>query len=159
MRIVKENCKNDDLWLKWSLRALKSVFGYEFQGDNVLIARENMLCDYRDYYKEHFQTEPAIDLLKTVANIIAWNIWQMDGLKCVVPYSCQKERPQNYQLSLFDYLDEDNVAEKITPCIGCEKNNLFMHNGIYCRIYDWTNLNKSVLFVDIFRKGNHYGNI
>lgn len=50
MRIVNENCDNDEDWLKWSLRALKSVFGYEFQGDSVLIARENLLYDYMDYY-------------------------------------------------------------------------------------------------------------
>lgn len=159
MRVVNENCDNDEEWIKWSLRALKSVFGYEFQGDSVLIARENLLYDYMDYYKERFKQEPPIDLLKTVANIIAWNIWQMDGLKCVVPYSCHEVKVQDYQMTLFDFLDGDKEEEKITPCQGCEKNNIFMHNGIYCRIYDWTNLNKSIPFIDVFKEGNNHGEI
>lgn len=159
MRVVNENCDNKEKWIKWSLRALKSVFGYEFQGDSVLIARENLLYDYMDYYKERFKQEPHIDLLKNVANIIAWNIWQMDGLKCVVPYSCHEMKVQDYQMTLFDYFNENKEEEKVTPCPGCEKNNIFMHNGIYCRIYDWTNLKKSIPFVDIFKKGNNYGEI
>lgn len=159
MRIVNENCDNDEDWLKWSLRALKSVFGYEFQGDSVLIARENLLYDYTDYYRERFKQEPPIDLLKTVANIIAWNIWQMDGLKCVVPYSCHEVKVQDYQMTLFDFLDGDKEEDKITPCLGCKKNNIFMHNGIYCRIYDWTNLNKSIPFIDVIKEGNNYGEI
>lgn len=159
MRVVNENCDNDEEWLKWSLRALKSVFGYEFQGDSVLIARENLLYDYMDYYRERFKEEPPIDLLKTVANIIAWNIWQMDGLKCVVPYSCHEVKVQDYQITLFDFLDESKEEEKVTPCPGCEKNNIFLHNGIYCRIYDWTNLNKSIPFIDVFKEGNNYGKI
>lgn len=156
MRVIKENCDNDEEWLKWSLRALKSVFGYEFQGDSVLIARENLLYDYIDYYKERFKQEPPINLLKTVANIIAWNIWQMDGLKCVVPYSCHEVKVQDYQMTLFD---EGKEEEKVTPCPGCEKNKIFLHNGIYCRIYDWTNLNKSIPFIDVFKEGNNYGEI
>ena len=159
MRIVNENCDNDEDWLKWSLRALKSVFGYEFQGDSVLIARENLLYDYMDYYRERFKQEPPIDLLKTVANIIAWNIWQMDGLKCVVPYSCHEIKVQDCQMTLLDFLDEDKDEEKTIPCPGCEKNDIFKHNGIYCRIYDWTNLKKSIPFIDVFKEGNNYGEI
>ena len=112
-----------------------------------------------DYYRERFKEEPPIDLLKTVANIIAWNIWQMDGLNCVVPYSCYEVKVQDYQMTLFDFLDEDKNKEKIVPCPGCEKNNIFMHNGIYCRIYDWTNLNKSIPFIDVIKEGNNYGEI
>ena len=158
MRVVNENCDSDDLWIKWSLRALKSVFGYEFQGDSVLIARENLLYDYIDYYRERFNQEPPINLLKTVSNIIAWNIWQMDGLKCVVPYSCHEVKIQENQMTLFDFLDEKQ-KEQTTPCPGCEKDNMFMHNGIYCRIYDWTNLNKSIPFIDVIKEGNNHGEI
>lgn len=153
MRVVNENCDTGEEWLKWSLCAVKSVFGYEFQGDSVLIARENLLYDYKDYYKERFKREPPIDLLKTVANIIAWNIWQMDGLKCVVPYSCHGVKVQERQRTLFDSLDE--VKEKVISCPGCEKNDIFKHNGIYCRIYDWTNLKKSIRFLDVFKKGGY----
>lgn len=155
MRVINENCLDDEMWLKWSLRAVRSVFGYEFQGDSVLIARENFLFDYIDYYKERFLKEPPIELLKKVANIIAWNIWQMDGLKCVVPYSCHTEKILDRQLSMLDMNDEKTELQ----CPGCEKNDLFAHNGIYCRIYDWTNLKKSIPFIDVFKESVKHGKI
>ena len=155
MRVVNENCADDEEWIKWSKRAVQSVFGYEFQGDSVLIARENLLYDYIDYYKARFNKEPPIGLLKAVADIIVWNIWQMDGLRYVVPYSCHDTVIKDAQMTLFGTEEE----EKIIPCPGCSKNDIFAHNGIYCRIFDWTNLKKSVLFVDVFKEGIKYGKI
>lgn len=155
MRVVNENCLDDESWLKWSRRALQSVFGYEFQGDSVLIARENLLYDYIDYYKARFEAEPPIALLKEIANIIAWNIWQMDGLKCVVPYSCHETEEIDYQMTLFETVEE----KKIIPCPGCEKNDMFSHNGIYCRIFDWTNLKKSIPFISLFEGGAKCGKV
>jgi hypothetical protein len=149
MRIVNENCETNEDWLEWSIRAIKSIYGYEFQGDSVLIARENILYDYIDYYRERFKEEPSIELLKNIANIIAWNIWQMDGLKCVVPYSCHETIEQDMQIGM----DGFETVEKRYPCPGCEKNELFSHNGIYCRIFDWTNLKKSVPFISAYERG------
>ncbi len=48
MRIVNENCSTDREWRRWSKLAVMSVYGFEFQGDSVLIARENLLYDYLD---------------------------------------------------------------------------------------------------------------
>lgn len=155
MRVVNENCDNDEMWVKWSLRALKSVFGYEFQGDSILIARENLFFDYIDYYVEHFNDNPSLELMKSVANIIAWNLWQMDGLKFVVPYSCHDIEDTNYQMTLFDI---GNNEKKMISCPGCEKNDIYSHSGIYCRIFDWTNLVKSIRFIDVM-KGDIYGKI
>ncbi len=156
MRVVNENCNDDELWLKYSLRALRSVFGYEFQGDSVLIARENLLYDYIDYYVERFKKEPPISLLKQVANVIAWNIWQMDGLRYVVPYSCHDVEIEKRQLSL---LGDTEAINKKAPCPGCEKNDIFKHNGIYCRIFDWTNYKKSIPFIDVLKEGTSYGEV
>lgn len=155
MRVVNENCTNDANWLKWSKRALQSIFGYEFQGDSVLIARENLLFDYIDYYKDHFSVEPPIDLLKNIANIIAWNIWQMDGLKCVVPYSCHETETIDNQITMFG----NEEKKEIKPCPGCDKNDLFSHNGIYCRIFDWTNFQKSIPYVSLFKGEMKHGTI
>ena len=154
MRIVNENCEDDTEWLKWAQRAVQSVFGYEFQGDSVLIARENVLYDYMDYYRERFGEDPQIELLKTIANIIAWNIWQMDGLRCVVPYSCHETVETEMQLTLFG-----TVESKTIPCPGCTKGDLRLHNGIYCRIFDWTNLKKSIPFVSLYEGDVKYGSI
>ena len=147
MRIVNENCLDDEDWLKWSKRALKSVYGYEFQGDSVLIARENMLYDYIDYYKDRFGIEPSLGLLKEIANIIVWNIWQMDGLRYVVPYSCHEAETVEMQMNMFD--DEKQISK--LPCPGCQKNDIFSHNGIYCKIFDWTNLKQSIPFISLLK--------
>ena len=149
LRIVNENCNTDEEWLYWAKRAVKSVYGYEFQGDSVLIARENLLYDYIDYYKERFHAAPDVELLKEIANIIAWNIWQMDGFKGVIPFSCHETVELIYQPSLFD----DDNTENTVPCPGCVNNDIFRHNGIYCRIFDWTNLKKSITYVSLFEGG------
>ncbi len=87
LRVVKENTSKKN-WLKWALKAYKSTYGFEFQGDNLLIARENLLLTFRDYYRQKFpQEEPDEDTLKQIADIISWNLWQMDGLKDCVPFS------------------------------------------------------------------------
>jgi hypothetical protein len=84
---VAQNCKTEKEWLKWSKIAYQNSYGYEWQGDNVLLARENLLCTFCDYYKRQFKKKPNIELQKEFAQIISWNIWQMDGLKFVVPNS------------------------------------------------------------------------
>lgn len=155
MRVVNENCNDNETWLRWSLNALKSIYGYEFQGDSLLIARENMLYSYIDYFKERFDSEPSMKLLETVINIITWNMWQMDGLRFVVPYSCIPMPVIKNQISLFD----DEIEDISIPCPGCRENDIFKHNGIYCRIFDWKKHKKSVLFIDVLKEGEKSGNL
>lgn len=142
MRVVSENVATDDEWVKWSIRAVQSVYGYEYQGDNLLLARENMLLSYVDYYKERFLEAPDHNLLKKIANIVAWNLWQMDGMKYVVPNSCHAVE-QN-QMGLFQ---EDVQPE---PCPGCKYDDPYNHNGIYCKIKDWRS-NCPVRFIDMMK--------
>ena len=81
LRIVNENTDTYEEWLKWSIRAFEASYGYEYQGDNVLIARINLLLTFVDYFEERWEKKPDDKILQQVANKIAWNIWQMDGLK------------------------------------------------------------------------------
>ena len=133
LRVVKENATSDDEWLEWALWSFKSVYAYDWQGDNVLLARENLLFTFIDYYVDRYSQMPSIELLMDVATIITWNVWQMDGLKCVVPNSCSKREESLYEYNLF--------GEKVEPitkeCEGCAKNKIKKHNGIYCKIMDW----------------------
>jgi hypothetical protein len=39
LRIVNENATDYDEWVKWVIRAFEASYGYEYQGDNLLIAR------------------------------------------------------------------------------------------------------------------------
>ena len=97
LRVVSENAESETEWFFWARRAYESTYGYEYQGDNLLLARENLLFTFGDYYAAKFQKPAPLILLKQIANIIAWNVWQMDGLKDGVPF-CAEQSPQ---LDLF----------------------------------------------------------
>lgn len=100
LRIVSENTSNEDDWIKWAIRALQSCYGYEWQGDNLLIARINVFITFCEYYSLMWSKDPSKQLIKTVANTIAWNIWQMDGLKDTIPFG--KPYKTYVQRTLFD---------------------------------------------------------
>ncbi len=111
MRVVSENTDSETEWLKWSERAFQSVYGFEFQGDSLLIARENLLASYCDYMEEKLNRQPIEIELQIIAKIISWNLWQMDGLTYTIPYEEVQETIQ--QLSLFDFPEK----EKQNKCI------------------------------------------
>lgn len=146
LRVVNENTENAEDWFNWSLRAFQSVYGYEFQGDNLLLARENLLATFIEYYQDRFAEGPSVKQLHLIARTISWNIWQMDGMKFVVPYSCKPQKVEQ-QLSLFDFGEEQ---EEIIPCYGCRTGNCRKHTGSYCRIFDWRE-NASLRFVDMVK--------
>lgn len=99
LRVVNENASDDTEWLKWAIRALQSSYGYEFQGDNLLIARVNVLNTFVEHYERRLGIRPGINLLRRVTNIICWNFWQMDGLTGTIPFSIPKQ--QEEQITLF----------------------------------------------------------
>ncbi len=124
-------------WFKWIKIALQSTYGYEWQGDNLLLARENILLTFIDFYQlkrpGKFPTEKQ---LRDVAEIISWNIWQMDGLRMVIPETCGEREVANnsQQLSLFGL---EEPQHRIEPCLGCKNNDVHAHNGIQCKIREW----------------------
>lgn len=143
LRVVSENTTNEEEWLKWAVKSFQNIYGYEWQGDNVLLARENLLFTFIDYYNAKFDKEPNIDVLKKIAEILSWNIWQMDGLKFVIPESCKTI--EEGQLTLFDVNTENQ------PCPGCAKKDFYTHTGIYCIIKDWKE-NKTTKFVSLLKE-------
>ncbi|MDD4685918.1 MAG: Eco57I restriction-modification methylase domain-containing protein [Clostridia bacterium] len=145
LRVVGENTQTEDEWHEWVVKAYKSTFGYEWQGDSLLIARENLLFTFIDYYFDRFKKQPSNEQLIEIAKILSWNLWQMDGLKHVVPNSC-KPIPK-FQLSFFEDMEQPD------ECTGCEKGNSYKHTGIYCKIKNWKT-NRTILFNNIKgRKG------
>lgn len=138
LRIVNENTDSYEDWLKWTIRAFEATYGYEYQGDNVLIARINLLLTFTDYYEERWERQPDEKLLKQMANKIAWNIWQMDGLKGTVPIG--KPYEEFKQMTLFD-LFVPGEKEKNEP------------EAVPCRIYNWRS-NTSLMFMEIKEMGN-----
>ena len=43
LRVVNENVDNEKEWLKWTKKAFESVYGFEYQGDNLFFARVNLV--------------------------------------------------------------------------------------------------------------------
>lgn len=144
LRVICENVENKEEWEKLAIISFQSVYGFDYQGDNVLIARENLLYTFIDFYNFKFGTNPSIDLISQIATILSWNIFQMDGLKFVVPNSCHSE--EKAQLSLFPEFEEEPDL-----CPGCKKNDFRLHNGVYCLVKDWK-LNKNIRFVDLIKE-------
>ena len=140
LRIVSEHCPDEAEWRAWAKRAVQGTYGFEWQGDNLLLARENVLATVAEFHDFVFLHEERtdfsalpLDYLVELAQIIAWNLWQMDGLKCVVPLSCH------------DMVETDLFGnETIVPCPGCKDKrhpleNALLHTGNYCKIVrDWT---------------------
>lgn len=87
LRVVNENTSTESEWFEWTKKAYQSTYGYEFQGDNLLIARINLLLTFIDYFKHKWNKEPDIKYVRIIANIIVWNIWQMDGFTYRVPFN------------------------------------------------------------------------
>lgn len=143
MRVIDENTQQEKEWFENTIKAYKSIYGYEWQGDNLLIARENLLFSFIDYYKQKFgiRKKPKKEDLEKIANIISWNIWQMDGLKGVVPYSCKSTK-----VTVFDLFGEKKDA--IVQCEGCKRNDIHKHNGLYCKIKDWGK-NKEINYISL----------
>ncbi len=114
LRIVNENTTNEKDWFKWTLRAYQSIYGYEFQGDSLLIARINLLQTFIDYLDFKWHRKPTNKELKTIANVISWNVWQMDGLIDSIPFG-NSNSYDGIQLSLFDTVEEP-LPQKDTSC-------------------------------------------
>ncbi len=151
LRVVGENTTTSGEWLEGAQEAYKSIYAYEWQGDNLLIAREVMLISFIEYYQQKFGKQPLLKSINYIAYIISWNVWQMDGLKGVVPNSCAEK--VLVVASLFDA-----PTRKTIPCEGCSKNDIHKHNGIHCQIKDWHakdpktgKMGKRIRFIDLIK--------
>lgn len=131
LRIVNENTQTKEDWIKWAIRAVESCYGYEYQGDNLLLARINILLSFAEYFEERWGEEVANPILLKLSNIISWNLWQMDGLTDIVPFGAPAE--DSNQLSLFDL--EEIVEDK-------------EREPIPSRIYNWRS-KRSLRFMDM----------
>lgn len=165
LQVIGEFVTSKKKWLEYAEKALKASYGYEWQGDNLLIARENILQTIDDFYKDFCEKQLKLKSkqnltdkqLEYFAEIISWNIWQMDGLKYVIPMSCRRtiqkplEVPIN-QLSL-DLMSAEKPQKIKIQCEGCRINDPLKHTGRYTKIMDWLK-NKRVKFVDIATKGS-----
>lgn len=110
LRVVTENASSPAEWCEWARRAFESVYGFEFQGDNLLLARENLFATYVESAVSALATMPLPAELARIAEIISWNLWQMDALTGHPPL--QTPTTHVDQPGLFD----DDRGNDVRPC-------------------------------------------
>ena len=101
LRRINAEVEDKAEWQRLVEEAFKSSYGFEWSGDSLLLARENLLYTYRDYYYAKWLEEPLYGLFEDIAEIISYNVFQMDGLKYIIPLSEKKEKVICQQTSLF----------------------------------------------------------
>lgn len=129
LRIVCENTATPEEWHVWAFNALHATYGYEWQGDNLLLAREAVLYTFKEHFEAKFQQPIDVHTLENAAYIISWNLWQMDGVKCVVPMSCEWAAPTNGDLFSGSIMREE--------CLACKGIQGKSHIGIKCEVVEW----------------------
>lgn len=137
LRIVNENTNPHDYetWIKWVMRAFRACYGYEYQGDNVLLARINLFLTFIEYYQERWGYTPDKETLEHVIDRIVWNIWQMDGLRNIVPQG--KLCSEHESMDLFGNW----------KCFDEE-----VGKSVSCRIYNWRQAHS--IFFDTLKRGS-----
>lgn len=131
LRKINKECNIKDKWKDLVKEAYKASYGFEWNGDSLLLARENLLYTYFDYYNDKWNEEPLLEEIEEIAIIISYNIFQMDGLKCIIPLS-DIDTTKKEQLNLF------NKIEKIN-------NQTQSKKGQYVKIMNWRE-NKTEFF-------------
>lgn len=130
---IAEQSNTENEFIKWSKIAFESSYGYELQGDSLLLARENLLLSFCEYYDYKFGKLPTMKVIKQIATIISYNIFQMNGLTKQTPYS--DDSKGNIQLNLFD--DVNNQEKK---------------GDMFTLVKDWKN--KVLVSMDSISKGD-----
>ena len=145
LRVVGEKTKSRREWVRWALAALKASYGFEYQGDNLLLARVNLFETFCEHLRERWGASITDEELDQAAWVVSWNFWQMNGLTCAVPtdkmdavvqsalFGYEEPVPEPMQPTLFDLLDEpffEDAAEETKEEEPGETVPL-------CVIYDW----------------------
>lgn len=147
LRVVTEKTKTRKEWVRRALDALRATYGFEYQGDNLLIARINVLETFAEHLRERWGSDPQQDELEQAAWIVSWNFWQMNGFTDAVPTNkmgaevestlgtFEEPEPEPMQPSLFDIFDDvfpNGTTEETKKEEPKETVPL-------CVIYDWQN--------------------
>lgn len=144
LRVVTEKTKTRKEWVRRALDALRATYGFEYQGDNLLIARINVLETFAEHFRDRWGSDAAQDELEQAAWIVSWNFWQMNGFTDAIPTNkmsavtestlgtFETPKPEPVQPSLFDDAFSDAANEKAKKYEPKETVPL-------CVIYDWQN--------------------
>ena len=105
---ISQEVTSEKEFIKLAKIAYESTYGYELQGDSLLLARENLLLSFCEHYEQKFGILPTIKTVKAIATIIVYNVFQMNGLTKRTPYSDRSVK--EVQMNLFDTGTEGVMA-------------------------------------------------
>lgn len=108
-KLKRINAEIDDRvqWFDLVRAAYQSAYGFEWNGDSLLLARENLLYTFLDYAAAKWNCEPSDAELVTIAEIISYNVFQMDGINYVIPFTEKRVKRKEFQMTLFG--DEESA--------------------------------------------------
>lgn len=112
LRIITENTNSIDEWINYAFAALKSVYGYEIQGDSLLIGRLNLYLSFLETVQQVWEIDLSIKDKIKIADIISWNILQMDGLTYKTPDSISSGFEDQLTLFNFNLIEENRKTKK-----------------------------------------------
>lgn len=152
-------------WAKWIIKAYQHTYGFEWQGDNLLLTREALLYTFIDHLKE-YNLKRAINLMKSkkkppfsviegldfdglnledyeyikdVCHVISWNFWQMDGLTACPPYT----KPSKDMKELVVAINKPQLGT-----IFSNESTIEIPSE-YCKLMDWEE-KKVTTFVEVY---------
>ena len=153
IRVVDENSTNGAERKRNIDKALSTIYGFEYQGDNLFLARINLLLTWYEavinskYDDMTFRTNDMngwneIDSLIKAANTISKNVIQMDGITLTVPQREQGGEEPTIETggSLFGLIGE--TGNNNVNCADSMENAM----PVYACIY---NHNQRVTFHDL----------
>lgn len=145
LRVVTERTKTRKEWVRRAVDALRATYGFEYQGDNLLIARINVFETFADYLRAGWGSGPDADEANQAAWVVSWNFWQMNGLTDAVPTNkmdvafestlgtFEGPEPELVQTSLID-LFGDVFQDETTKEEEAEEPK---ETVPLCVLYDW----------------------
>ncbi|WP_282920806.1 Eco57I restriction-modification methylase domain-containing protein [Ignavigranum ruoffiae] len=121
-RRLNQEIEDFNEWLQLAIIIYQSSYGYEYQGDSLLLARENLLLTFMDNFFYMFGAVPPEDVQLHITDIISKNVFQMDGLTYQVPYS--DDGRESVQLSLFEEIEEGSKEPMMATTFLWEKEQV-----------------------------------
>lgn len=146
LRVCNENYDNEEEWLIAVWSAYCNTYGYEYQGDNLLVARLNLLYTLAENYEYKFH-KPLTDkaTIEAVAEVISYNFWQMDGLT-----NCLPTDKEGFDLKWLNKGKTPKETEKNKKAL----QTWIKDNGlVYSKIMDWEQ-GKMVRFIDQMKEND-----
>lgn len=96
---------DEDGYAVCATAAVKAVYGYELEYDNLYLARRNLLMTTIEHYEDRFGVEPDYDYVSSWSDIISYNLIRMEGISKCIPGTNIPARTMNWETGKFERFD------------------------------------------------------